>query len=1482
MLRALFLISVFLASNIFADTQLQFEHFTIENGLSNNSVRTIIQDKKGFLWFATLNGLNRYDGKNIRVFTSEPGNLKSLSNNRVHSLVEDSYEYLWLFTFDDEIHRFDPKTEEFLNINRIIEKQFGKGAVGNTFVETSPGVMWIMLTQGGLVRFIGSENPKEYKIDYFDTSSLLPGNIVNFIHKDKTGLIWLGTNGGLVTLVSDTFDIGSLVCKRYFDKSNVSNFTTVCENGDILWFGTDDNGLLFYSFLDNTLEKWDRGLIKVFPVTDIARGKSNDILVTTRDNGIFYLPDNGKDIHHYQRGQTVSDGLKDDLYFDIYADNTGKFWLTSPRRGITLFDPNDRKFTFYDLNSKWRESLGDAEKHIFFEDSNGEFWLGLYGGGICHFNRRTRQFEQYFYIPSNPNSISSNLVLSIFEDSSKNLWIGTFQGGLNKLELLHYDFRFIQPVRNASFKIENEVRRIIEDRFGRLWVGTKGGHVYCYNQQKDICFKIPEDLNNGSNYIMSSVHALLEDRNGNLWIGTKGEGLYRINRLFTSGQLKNKYFKIDHYLENQLSQGFEHPGISNNAVFDLFQDHRGQIWVGTYNGGLNLIENPSDKIIFKYYRNDPGNESSICDDRIRCFLQDSEKNLWIGTSNGLSLLKYEYLNVTEKKFINITRDPSDKSSLSNNDILCLHEDKQGNIWVATYGGGLNLLHKDSETGKYWFEHYFKKHGLSSDVIFSILEDRNNNLWLGTDNGLCKFSSFGKQIEKFIDKEGLGDNFFSEGVCIVATNSEFIFGQKSGFICFFPDSIKKDKRSYPIVLTGLIIFDEPVVPGSENSPLKKSIETTEAIRLKYNQNFIGIEFAVLDFKNPEKIQYAFILENFEEKWNYVINQNKAVYRGLSPGEYIFKVRGTNSDGLWMTEPAVLQITILPPVWRTKAAFLIYLGLVLFLIWLIRYTVLRQIKMKHEIILEKRLTEDKLTFFTNISHEFKTPLTLINGLTEDLLTNTDYPPDLRNDVNLIKKNSTKLLMLIEQLLDFRRIQKGKMDLKTEPVELVTFFKDIYFTFLPMTDKKNIEFVFKSNFKKYTGWIDPKHIEKVIINLLSNAIKHTPEKKKIIFDLHIFHDNKEIELRVIDQGQGISQENLARIFDRFAFIKNDVYGKYSGSGIGLSLSRDLVKLHKGEITVESAMNKGSTFIVRLPVGEFTYSDEEKVISDHVPEITDVILDVEDEIELSETDSSRKLTSSAVKNQILVIEDNDDLINYLTEKLKKYFIVAVAGDGEKGLEIANRIMPDLIICDIMMPKMDGLEVTRQLKNNFTTSHIPIIILTAKSTTDQKIDGIETGADDYITKPFNMRYLLKRINNIINQRKKLKEKFSQDPGIKPEKLSSSSADQKFLTNVISLVETNLRNPDFSIDDMVVELGHSRTVFYKKMKGITGYAPKEFTRLIRMKKAAVLLRETDITATQVSYEIGYNDPDYFSKSFKNFFGEPPSEYQKKFKKYPVN
>ncbi|MBN2521392.1 MAG: response regulator [Bacteroidales bacterium] len=1480
MVRFLIIILFLLIFEEFSNAQLRFEHFSIENGLSNNSIRTIIQDKKGFLWFGTLNGLNRYDGKNIRVFTSEPGNLKSLSNNRIISLMEDSYEYLWLLTFDNEVHRFDPKIEEFININRIINENYSKAVICNSVLETSPGIIWILLAEGGVIRIIEHKNQKDFKIDFFNIPNFIEGEVVNFIHLDKTGILWIGTSKGLIFYNSDTSSINTTIIDQgHYYKGQVYNFINVCESDDMLWFGTENNGLLYYSFNNKELKNWNKRLIGGTRITNISLGNNNDLLITTEGDGVFYLLNSGEEFYHYTSKQKFLHGLEEDNNYSCYADKNGKFWIASSKRGITLFDPVKHKFTYYGLNPQFRESLGDSDKHIFIEDSNGDLWLGLYGGGLCYFNRHTKQFDQYFNKPEDPFSLSSNFVLSIFEDKSKNLWIGTFQGGLNKLELLHFDFKFVQPVPDASLRIENEVRSIIEDKYGRLWVGTKEGHVYCYNFQKEVIFKIPEDFKNKTVYIKSSVHALLEDMNGNLWIGTKGEGLYKINGLLSSNKLKNKYFEIEHFVDN--SSGQDSLYISNIAVFALFEDHLGQIWVGTYNGGLNLIENPSEGVNFKYFRTEVDNNNSICDDRIRCFIQDSDKNLWIGTSNGISVLEAEYLKSPEKMFLNILRDPANKSSLSNSDILYLYEDKYNNIWAATYGGGLNLLHKNNETGRYWFKHYFRKQGLPSDIIFSILEDLYDNLWIGTDNGLCKFSTSGEQIEKFVADDGLGENFFSEGVCLITSNEEFIFGQKSGFVCFYPDSIKKDKRSCPVVLTGLTIFDERIVPGADNSPLKTSIETTKEIILKYNQNFIGIEFAVLDFRNPEKIQYSFILENFEEKWNYVINQNRAVYRGLRPGEYLFKVRGTNSNGLWMEEPAVLQITILPPIWKTKAAYVFYVFLFLCLIWLIRYIVMHQLKMKHEIILEKRLTEDKLTFFTNISHELKTPLTLINGATDDLLNNSEFPSDFTNEVILIKKNSAKLLTLIEQLLDFRRIQKGKMELKTRQVELISFFRDIYLTFLPMTEKKNIDFIFKSNFKKYNGWIDPKHVEKVVVNLLSNAIKHSPPEKKIIFDIQIYND-KTLEIKIIDQGEGISKDNLERIFDRFSFIKNDVYGKYSGSGIGLSLSRDLVNLHKGKISVESTQQKGTTFCVQLPVDEKDYSEEEKVVTENITSVPGIQLDVNADVELNEIEEEQKHTISAVKNQILIIEDNDDLRKYLMEKLQKYFIVYTAQDGEKGLELANKIMPDLIVCDIIIPKIDGLEVTKFLKNNFNTSHIPVILLTAKSAIDQKIDGIESGADDYITKPFNLQYLLKRINNIINQRKKLKEKFSQDPGIKPEKLSNSAADQKFLTNVISLVEDNLRNPEFSIDDLVVELGHSRTVFYKKMKEITGYAPKEFTRIIKMRKAATLLRESDITATQVSYEIGYNDPDYFSKSFKNYFGEPPSEYQKKFRKNIIN
>lgn len=1458
------------------DSPYTFERITANEGLSNNSVRRILQDKKGFLWFGTLNGLNRYDGKNYRVFKSEPGNLNSLSNNRIHLMVEDTLEYIWIVTFDNEVQRFDPRTESFLNIDRKIKTKNSDYIVRSKgIVEGSPGIVWIIPENGGLIRFKGSANAEDYAIHLFNTDNLLPSNNVKFVHRDKTGATWIGTDKGVISLQSDTFD-SIPPPPTYFNDVKSVDFREYCESSEGIWFGTERHGIYRYSFKEAALQAWNQQLNINAPITSFSLKNDNSLIVTTFGSGVLYIEEEGRRFSHFTVQHKKDAGAVENTFTGSYADQNGLFWLISTtRRGVTLFNPAIQKFRYYDLNAKFREPLGDSEKHIFFEDSNGYLWLGLYGGGLCRFDNKKEEFDQYFHSQTNPGSISSNMVLSIYEDRSKNLWIGTFHGGLNKLSLYKNNFTHIKPNPDASFRLENEVRSVVEDKFGRIWVGTKAGKVNCYDDNNNLLYTIPHDLPASSSFRMHSVYALLRDDKENLWIGTKSDGLFRIDGILDSLGLKGIPFQIHNFRRNPQ----DITSLSFNTVYALLQDKTQQVWVGTYNGGLDLIKNPYSKnIVFDHFKAGSSREGALSDNRVRHLMLDHANNLWIGTSDGLNLLKAKYINAPEKKFTRFVSDPSNDLSISNNDIIFLHQDHQNIIWAGTYGGGLNkLLGEDYESGDIQFKNYTQAEGLPSDVIYSIEEDASGHLWLSTDNGLSKFSPISLHVENYLKEDGLGESVFSEATSLKTSKGELVFGNLNGFVRFSPAMISKDTRHYPIVFTDFKIFNERIRPTVNESPLKRSIESTKEITLAYNQNFISIEFGVLDFKAPEKTQYSYILENFEDKWNYSVGENQAVYRGLEPGEYIFKVKGTNSDGVWVDSPKVLKMTILPPFWKTNWAYLVYTVVILTGLAAIAYFVRHEIRLQNQVTLEKRLTANKIEFYTNISHEFKTPLSLILGPAEDLFEDPTLPSPLKSKMELIKRNSMRLLKLMEQLMDFRRVQSGKMELKVQKVQLFNFFYDFYLSFLPLAEKKQVEFHFNPNFKEKAGWIDPRHVEKIIMNLLSNAFKYASGGKNIFFEPEIDRSGKILKITIKDQGNGISKDNVSKVFERFSNTKSDQIEKVDSSGIGLSLTRDLTYLHKGQISVKNGFPNGSIFSVTLPIDEDAYSLEEKHITpllDHGSIDQDNYLK-EDSVTYNSEKSQPMPSASSVKNKVLLIEDNDDLRNYLADKLRRYYVVSTSSDGDAGFESAIKLMPDLIVCDIMMPGLSGLEVTEKLKQNINTSHIPIILLTARTSNDQKLEGIEIGADDYITKPFNFRYLQIRIRKLIEQRKKLRDKFSNEPGLKVTEIGDTPADQQFLTKVIAIIEERMEDTEFNVDTLIEELSCSRTFFYKKLKRISGHSPNEFIRTIRMKKAALLLKNGDFNVAEISYKVGISDPNYFSKCFKTHFGETPSIYYKK-------
>lgn len=1213
-----------------AFSQLKFNHYGISDGFSDNSVRQIIQDKKGFLWFGSLNGLNRYDGNEIKIYKTEQGNPNSLSYSRISRLMEDALGYIWISTFNSEIHRFDPRSQKFINLNKLINF-YGRTDINSAVTETSPGILWMRMRYGGLVRIMEETDLDVFKVEILDTTNLLPGNTVNFVLKDRSGSLWIGTNNGLVNFTSDTFLLAGKKNQFNFATGKEINFTHACTIGNSICFSTLTNGLfLTNEGINQSESELFRHILLKGTITGIQKGISGDLLIVTDNDGVYYLTGKASVIKHFDKGNVpLLQGENLDI-FVIYVDRLGKFWITPGKRGITLFDPQTTRFTYYSLNAKQRISQGDDDKHIFFEDSNHDFWIGIYGGGLFKFDRASQKFTQYQHQKGNFYSLSSNYVLSIFEDHSKNLWVGTFQGGLNKTSLTNYNFKFRQPSLEFSSNTANEVRSIVADSRNRLWIGTKEGILYCYDSAGNNIYTIPSDLKD-CHYIKSNIYSLLEDKDGNLWIGSKGGGLTRINGIIKQKNLKNSHYTSDHYENNPEDSS----SLSNNAVFSLYQDNLGQIWVGTYNGGLDLIENPGKEIIFRHYTYKADDTTSISDQRIRCITQDSRNNLWIGTSNGLNFLKASETGSAKKSFLRINNNLSDNTSLSNSDIFYIHEDSKGRLWIATSGGGLDLLHQDDETGRIWFTFFDRRNGLSGDVIFSILEDKKGNLWMGTDNGLCKFNYDNDKIENYIAEEGIVDNLFSESTCAIASWQEFVFGQKSGFVSFFPDSITKEKGIYPVVITDFYLFNKKISPEVHQSPLTTSIESTKKLILNYNQNYFSIQYSMLDFMHSERCQYAYYLEGIENDYNYVGDKRIASYTNINPGKYIFRVKATNHEGNWNETPATLEIIIKPPFW--KKAWFIFLLAVFILSFLLgiyfsRINSLKKQQLNLEDIVKERtseleeknkalidqtyllnetntlleerqqyieeqseelrtqaeelneknislktlnMTKDK--FFSIIAHDLKNPFNAILGFSELLTRKFEKISEdkKRQYIDVIYDSVTNIYKLLENLLQWSRTQTDTIPFHPEDFMLDDLISTNIELSVNQIKEKNLTISAEVP-SGTTIFADKNMINTVVRNLITNAVKFT-EKGDI--RIEVTKSNHSVTFYITDTGVGIPKAKLKKIFEIDNSKSTEGTKGESGTGLGLIICKEFIEKNGGSITAKSTENKGSTFSFTLP---------------------------------------------------------------------------------------------------------------------------------------------------------------------------------------------------------------------------------------------------------------------------------------------------------------
>jgi len=1455
---------------LYAQWRCSFTHYSSEEGLSQNSVMRIVEDRNGFMWFATWDGLNKFDGYTFKTYKASEDHTIRLVNNRVDYIEEDRWGYIWALTYDSKVYRFDPRTEIFRQVPEV-------GKESNIVVSsicTLNDHIWLLTEKEGAIRVITDPETHELTTDVYSLQSgLFPSMSIYSVHQDLSGNEWILSDNGIGVLKADSLQPTLYFTDTQSSKSRQKQaFYCFLEGEENLYFGSAKGRVWLYR-KDNRSFR----LLELNTESDIIAinyYSDKDLIIATRTDG-FYTYDTVSDHYTHYRSSTHRD-LPGDQILSVYVDRMKEVWFDlADARGVTHFNPFTKVIRQEILKVEDGSAYRSQPAFFIFEDMNGYLWVHPFNGGFSFFDREKNKLVPFYNEPGTPDWRFSNKVHVAMSDRQGNLWMCTHSKGLEKVTFMTERFQLQAPNPLNYESLSNDVRSLFEDRHERLWMGLRDGKIRIYNKAGEFlgCLTKEGTFSKTGDHSLGVAYHIYEDSKGNIWIATKGDGLYKARE--EGGRYRITQYHSD---PNNLYS------LSDDNIYCVHEDNGGRLWVATFGGGLNYMEERVDgSVAFINHQNNlKGYPIDDCY-RARFVTSDSKGNIWVGTTSGAISFRSDFSHPEDIRFDHHIRIPADKQSLSNNDVYWIMESSGKELYLATFGGGLNKLISLSEDGTACFGSYNMEDGLPSDVLLSMQEDDKKNLWISTENGLCKFIPSEERADNYNDKNLNIRAGFNEASSVKTRAGELIFGTSNGWLAFNPDSIAKSSFIPPITFSRLQINNEEMRPG-RSKVLQQIVDETSQLTLSHKENIVTIQYAALDMKAPDNIRYAYLLEGFDNEWTLADKQRVVTYTNLPKGNYVFKVRSTNNDGVWVDNTRGLPITILPSFWETPWAYVLYVLLILGVIFIAVYILFTIYRLKHEVEMEHQVSDIKLRFFTNISHELRTPLTLIAGPVEHILKTTDLPPAAKEQLQLVEKNTDRMLRLVNQILDFRKIQNKKMKMKVQRIELDTFIRGIMNNFEALADEHHIDFIFEPEKEALYLWADADHLEKIIFNLLSNAFKFTPLGKMI--KVYVLEDEKTISIGVQDQGIGIAANKKESLFERFENLVDRNLFNQSSSGIGLSLVKELAEMHKATISVESVINEGSTFEVAFRKGKEHFDESvEFILKDYAFPVKEEVEGnvelpiVSNRIDSEEDDSARGL--------MLLVEDNNELRLFLRSIFNSTFRIAEAKNGTEGIEKAINLIPDIIISDVMMPDKDGLELTKELRENLTTSHIPIILLTAKSTLESKLEGMEYGANDYITKPFSSAYLKARVENLLVQHKKLQELYlsnlmapaKKDVNETPNPTGEiSSNDRKFIDKLVELMEANMDNGELVVEDLVTELAVSRSVFFKKLKALTGLAPIEFIKEMRVKRAAELIETGEYSISQVSYMVGINDPRYFSKCFKQKYGMTPTEYKEN-KKY---
>ncbi len=1301
------------------------------------------------------------------------------------------------------------------------------------------------------------------------------------IAQDSVGFLWFGTKDGLNKYDGRQFEIYK---HHPQDKSSLSSSLNVnallTDSKGNLWVGTQ-NGLNKYLPVSNSFIRFQyhpkQNTISNNAIRCIYEDRQNNIWVGT-DSGLNKMVE-GK---HFERFMSSPNGIPNNTVKAIYQDNHNTIWVGT-QNGLTsiVFKNDTYRFKTFIHKAGDDKSLAANDINSITEDFNHNLWIGTHFKGLNLYDRDAGTFKHFTAQPGNKNSLSSNVIRKVRVLKDGKLWIATLNG-VNVYDPVNQEFAvFKNDPEDQTTLNQNSTYDILQDNAGSIWVGTYYGGINVYHANA-IPFKVYKHYSYKNSLSSNIISAIVEDQKNNLWIGTEAEGLNYYNR--ETGKFTN--FRSNALKENSLS---------SNLIKAISIDENGGVWIAAYESGLDYYSPKTGR--FKNYKLNPSTNNQLYANRITSLLNDKQGRFWVGSKNGLyqynqekddfiSLLNSKQANHLPAKAINfIFQDRNETLWVSTgdgvfylnkeretfkkitfkdnkeilNNINCIQQDIKGNIWFGSYNAGLISVNFNKKSVRI----YTTQQGLPANNITGIIEDNDGYLWLSTDKGLAKME--GESFKVYTRRDGLPGNVFNYNSCLKDNKGLLFFGGYNGMVSFLPESIKENKKVPTVVFTGLKLFGKAIDINDESQLLSKAITKPEEIVFDYDQNIFSIDFSVLNYIKSGKNKYAYKLDGFDKHWNYT-HIPTATFSNLPDGVYTLFVKGANNDEVWSKDLASLVIIIKPPFWKTWWAYLFYSLVALGVLFLFTRFLLVRALLKREHDVNKM----KLDFFTHVSHEIRTPLTLILGPLEKIIQETQENKSINRQLLGVNKNVRRLSRLVNELMDFRKVESGKMKLHITSENIVSFSKEIYLSFQQIAIQRKINYQFIADEKNIETYFDKDQLEKVLYNLLSNAFKFVPDQGTVT--LSISTENSEIKINVTDNGPGIPKESRDKIFTDFYQAGNSQERK-GGTGIGLALSRSIAQLHHGKLVLEDYPEE-TCFSLILKSGKAHFKKEE--LKEQVNSESAAMYTLQSEVDtiiyaLDNTEGKKDVQ----KPLVLVVDDNAEIRNFLIQSLQHNYEVLDAENGERAFLIATNKIPDLIISDVMMPVMDGFEFCRKVKSDERTSHIPVILLTARSGDIHELDGLKTGADSYLTKPFSMQKLQLNVSNLLMLQENMRKKFSQQLTLEPLNIVIESSDEEFLNKVLKLLEENITNIDFNVNQFASEIGMSTPVFYKKIKALTGLTVNNFVKSFRLKRAAQLLEQNAGTIYEISYMVGFNDAKYFSKEFRKQFGQSPTEYIQK-------